>query len=475
MKLVFVVWRVLGMFDHEVLKGRPVHRRVELAGHGQGRVADGLGLELPPVHPPEVRVAGIGGVGCGPARRGLPVGRRGHDQAVQRLERLTAVAKLHGQPVEQLGMRGQLAHPAEVVGRGHDPPAEVILPDPVDDRPPGQGVARVGEPARQGRAAVALGVAGGARTCRGSRQADDGAGADLRAGVADIATRSTKIGRGLPPRPGAAGRRRAVVDGPRVTLARASPATRRETRLGSSVGCVSPTPAGPPRRRSRSWSRRLQRRQSAGCARGIMPSVRFRPPARGASMVSRAVTLAPRPGSCPSASSTSSSASAKMKSFCRGASLVAVTRSMAAAGRLGPAAVGHDSRVGHVGIGMIHDHRDALWNAGSSAISTLKRIGRPKPSPMLLKSSWQPPEDHPIYSQRPAQIDLNPLDRVLARLDADCDSRTRPAPEPSRSAAAILRSSSTSVGTSRLAHRRVPGGLPLLESLVAGPASSAAL
>ncbi len=49
-------------------------------------------------------------------------------------------------------MRGRRAVEPEVAGRGDDPPAEVVLPDPVDHHPRRQRVGRVGDPARQGRA-----------------------------------------------------------------------------------------------------------------------------------------------------------------------------------------------------------------------------------------------------------------------------------------------------------------------------------
>ena len=39
-QVVLVVWRVFGVFNHEVFEGRAVHRRVEFAGHEQRRVAD---------------------------------------------------------------------------------------------------------------------------------------------------------------------------------------------------------------------------------------------------------------------------------------------------------------------------------------------------------------------------------------------------------------------------------------------------
>ena len=92
---------------------------------------------------------------------GLPVGGAGDDQPVQLLERagvheFAAVAELGGEPVEQLRVRRQRAHPAEVVRRLDDPPAEVVVPDAVDDRPPRQRVPLVDDPLRQRGAALRL-------------------------------------------------------------------------------------------------------------------------------------------------------------------------------------------------------------------------------------------------------------------------------------------------------------------------------
>ena len=59
-----------------------------------------------------------------------------------------------GQPVEQLGMRRLLAQLAEVARGGHQPAAEMILPDAVDDDARGERIVRLREPAGQRRAAA---------------------------------------------------------------------------------------------------------------------------------------------------------------------------------------------------------------------------------------------------------------------------------------------------------------------------------
>ena len=45
-----------------------------------------------------------------------------------------------GQPVEQFGMRGALAHLAEIVGRADDAFAEMMLPDAIDHHARGQRI-----------------------------------------------------------------------------------------------------------------------------------------------------------------------------------------------------------------------------------------------------------------------------------------------------------------------------------------------
>mgnify|MGYP000541241303 CR=1 FL=1 len=56
------------------------------------------------------------------------------------LQAPAAFGELHGQPVEQLGVRREVALVAEVVLRLHDPAAEVLLPDAVHEYPGGERV-----------------------------------------------------------------------------------------------------------------------------------------------------------------------------------------------------------------------------------------------------------------------------------------------------------------------------------------------
>ena len=122
---------------------RPARLEIQAAADGQDRVADLLGRQPAHREPPEPAVARV----LGQARRRRPrrhaVGAREQDQPVHPLDPPAAVHELGGQPVEQFGMRRRLAELAEVVGRGHDAPAEVVLPEPVDHAPgPSSGCAR---------------------------------------------------------------------------------------------------------------------------------------------------------------------------------------------------------------------------------------------------------------------------------------------------------------------------------------------
>src|SRR5262249_61621513 len=99
---------------------------VGLPAAGESAVRAGLGFQPAAFLPPVVRVASVNLRAVRVGRGYLTVGGTGHDQAVEPLERLAAVAELGGQPIEQLRVRGQLAHLAEVVRRVHDATAKVV-------------------------------------------------------------------------------------------------------------------------------------------------------------------------------------------------------------------------------------------------------------------------------------------------------------------------------------------------------------
>ena len=65
----------------------------------------------------------------------LHVDAAGHDQLVQPLELPAVLDQVGGEPVEQLRVRRPLALGAEIVGRGDNAPAEMVLPEAVDDDP----------------------------------------------------------------------------------------------------------------------------------------------------------------------------------------------------------------------------------------------------------------------------------------------------------------------------------------------------
>ena len=63
----------------------------------------------------------------------LLVGGAQHHEPVQMLERPAVFDQFDGQPVEQFRVRRGFAVGAEVVGRGDEAAAEVMLPKPIDD------------------------------------------------------------------------------------------------------------------------------------------------------------------------------------------------------------------------------------------------------------------------------------------------------------------------------------------------------
>ena len=129
--------------------GPPIYPEVDVAANGEDRVPHLLRLEPAEVEPPEQVVLGVEreGLGIGPGCH--PVGVRGDDQAMHRLERPSLGDELAGQPVEQLGMGWRRPFVAEIAGGADHPPAEVMLPDPVDHHPGRQRVRRAGDPVGQ--------------------------------------------------------------------------------------------------------------------------------------------------------------------------------------------------------------------------------------------------------------------------------------------------------------------------------------
>ncbi len=79
----------------------------------------------------------------------LPVGRRLDEQPEESLDVPARFAEFDGQPVEQLGMRRQLAGDAEVAGGAHQAGAEDLLPEAVDRHAGGQGMLGPDQPSCQ--------------------------------------------------------------------------------------------------------------------------------------------------------------------------------------------------------------------------------------------------------------------------------------------------------------------------------------
>src|SRR5207245_800761 len=89
--------------------------------------------------PAVFRIAAAGQFGSRAAGR-LPIGRRGDEESMQRLEAPAAADELVSQPVEQFGMAGGITEPAQVAGRGDEAAAKMLLPDAVDDHPRREGM-----------------------------------------------------------------------------------------------------------------------------------------------------------------------------------------------------------------------------------------------------------------------------------------------------------------------------------------------
>ena len=95
----------------------------------------GFDLEASLVHPPEEAVVRIRRVARVVARGAEPVCATENDRADQLLERPISVHQLHGEEVEQLGMRWPLSGLPEVVDRPHESTSEQMVPHSIDDHP----------------------------------------------------------------------------------------------------------------------------------------------------------------------------------------------------------------------------------------------------------------------------------------------------------------------------------------------------
>src|SRR5437879_646922 len=82
------------------------------------------------------------------ARR--PIGGGRDDQPVQALDAPPLVHELHRQPIEQFRVARRLALDAEILGRRHQPDAEVLQPDAIDEDACRCRSLAVDQPAREG-------------------------------------------------------------------------------------------------------------------------------------------------------------------------------------------------------------------------------------------------------------------------------------------------------------------------------------
>ena len=111
---------------------RAPHRRVELAGDGEDRIADRFGVESAERSVGKELVERIDLRGFGGWQRHTPEGPA-HDHLPQdALDRPAFIDEPAGKPVEQLGVRGRGAKATKVVGCGDDPTPEEMVPEPVD-------------------------------------------------------------------------------------------------------------------------------------------------------------------------------------------------------------------------------------------------------------------------------------------------------------------------------------------------------
>ena len=67
-----------------------------------------------------------------------------------------AVTQLDREPIEQIGVRRKAAHFAQIVRRVHDAPTEVIVPESIRDRAPGEDVLLARDPVRERQSALSF-------------------------------------------------------------------------------------------------------------------------------------------------------------------------------------------------------------------------------------------------------------------------------------------------------------------------------
>ena len=133
--------------------------RIERPGDPEQGVADGLGLQSVRDMPREQGVVRVPLPLGLRARRRLAIRLAGHHQPVEGLEAPTAPDEFTRQPIEQFRVRGGSALGPEIIGRGDEPLAEMVLPQAVDDHPRhevARALGRVGHPKGQRSASARI-------------------------------------------------------------------------------------------------------------------------------------------------------------------------------------------------------------------------------------------------------------------------------------------------------------------------------
>ena len=81
--------------------------------------------------------------------RRLAVSPGCHHQPMHGLDTPSPLHKLHGQPVQEIGVGGTGPRSPKISQGLYNPPAEVVPPDPIHHHPSGQGIVRFHQPLGQ--------------------------------------------------------------------------------------------------------------------------------------------------------------------------------------------------------------------------------------------------------------------------------------------------------------------------------------
>ena len=128
---------------------------LEQSADGEGVVANDLRIEPQPALAGQQPVVRIDQSQFRPGVRRLPIRRRGHDQTMHVpqvpafAQRKLRLHELHGEPVEQLRMRGRRPLQSEVVFRLDQALAEVVLPQSIHGDSGRERIGTIDQPASQ--------------------------------------------------------------------------------------------------------------------------------------------------------------------------------------------------------------------------------------------------------------------------------------------------------------------------------------